>query len=407
MTTPLGRKPGLTPATPQTNAPAPINPAPKTVQVVAKPAVRARVEAEAPRQNTLGKQLAEQGNSKGAAHQSRSAQGSPLFARFAQVGPSETRQAQQAAPLEPARFVEVDASRTMAASGTALHDYVAPQLKDHVVRFNYDSMVFTNAFVDHLNSKRRQDPKATVRDAADSFAPHAGAFCATHGGSHCVGLAQDLITSLKTQGVPAYLVAALLPEELRRKGGPAHGHAAAMIRFENPDDAADRGFVLMDPGLNMASPIVIRPGQPGVLQTGKEHWTFTLDETGGSVNAERHLKSGGVERTTFLTTEWTNVDTALTKHAPLNTNLKVVSRDEDGQVAAALITDLNKRTVTLRVGSQRVSVGFDELPKLQEHLSDEAVKLLGIPRQELMARVGSLVSHEQDLAEARALRGQS
>lgn len=289
----------------------------------------------------------------------------------------------------------------VAAGGVAVAAFCEPLLKDQIVTKHYDSQIFVNRFLDH---RERQLDKSPVA-AFGSFEASAGKEAAEGGASHCVGLAIHLVDDLRKRGVQAFVAPALLPPEMVPKGSPPYAHALAMVPFQNPDAPKDRGVVLLDPGLNLATPIVVRATEPTVLELGGQRWEFRLDEARGEVAVLRSTAKGQ-EGSTFLVREWTNPDEALTRSAPATyTKLKRVVRDDDGGVLAASVIDLDKREITLMAAGQRVRVGFDDLEGLERQCSEAFTGLFGEARTSFIERIRQIVRYEDDLADLRTTKG--
>lgn len=282
--------------------------------------------------------------------------------------------------------------------GDALAAALGPALRDHLVAYRYDSQVFAEQLIDEVRAARERDPAARVEDVLVAHLPQALGATRASGGSHCVGLAQAIAEELRGRGLPAVIGATELPGA----GGVKYGHAFAFVPFRSPDDAADRGVLVLDPGLNLAEPIVVRHHQPFVLELGAQRWTFTLPRGGRHIEVVRAV-GGTDERSRWHLAGWQNVDASLTKVAATADKLKLVARDEAGEIVAATVMDLRSRELTVRVGDVRARVPFDDRARIREVIGDELAELLRFPdRHALLARVEKVLDHEAELARARA-----
>jgi hypothetical protein len=295
--------------------------------------------------------------------------------------------------LSPAaRFAPISPSATVKESSASLCAYLGPLLKEQVTSFNYDSLIFVNRFLEHLEAQREKTPSLSPLEAMKTFEPSAYAEVEGNGGSHCVGLATHLVDYLREQGLPAFVVGA-------REEGSASKlevfHAAAMVKFENPDDPKDKGYVLLEPGLNFTTPVVIKPDQPGRLDQGGQTYNYTLDDK--NLWMDRVFRDGFVKKASFPLQEWQNPE-ILTRLAPmLYDRPALLARNEQGGVVEAVIPDLRQRTFELRVRDQRVIVPFDDPSRLEATVTPEFAEVLNFSREELLGRLEQISRHADEL----------
>lgn len=300
--------------------------------------------------------------------------------------------------VAPPSLVPLHHLERVPEGGEALAARLAPTLRRHVATYRYDSQIFAERLLEALDVAQALAPRARVEDVLEALEPAALSEADAVGGSHCVGLSQALVRDLETQGVRAALGATMFPGQ----GDVPYGHAFVFVPFAHPRDPRDRGVIVLEPGLNLTTPIVVRRDQPFVLELPGQRWVFTLAPGGQRVEVTRESR-GDVERSTWDLAAWHNADASLTKIAAVSPKLKLVSRDEAGDVVAATVLDLDARTLTVRVGAERATVSLDDHERLRAVLGDELALLLELPdRDTLLHRIEKIIARQDDLARARA-----
>lgn len=253
----------------------------------------------------------------------------------------------------------------------------------------YDQLASFNQFADYYRQVKQSNPYITPQEAFVNFKEHTARLDINTGdqidkcdGSQCVGQAQKVVEDLRAQGIPAYVVASELPPQVRQPGEPRDfGHAAAIIK------TADNGFVILDPGLNFAEPIKIKPGEITTVQTPKSKFEFELGAD-GIINVKRSTEKGKgnveVENSTFRTDKFENPDAALTQPSlQLQKVIKVASRDIKGEPQTALVIDIEKGTVTIGLGKNKSEpLSFEQIrsrngKELENLITDDFATLLG------------------------------
>ncbi len=285
--------------------------------------------------------------------------------------------------------------------GKELASRLEGPLKLHVTTYNYDSMFVAEAVLDQATAVRARG--LAVQTSARDARPQAAEALATHGGSQCVGLANDILSRLPP-GLQGYVVASETPPSMRGPNDPMYGHAAALVAFRSPTDPSDRGFILLDPGLNLAEPIVVRPGTETVYKKGQETFTFRLDEGAGKIRMDRQARPGEPAESggAFRVDQWRNAEALTASSAVRTTKLKLCARDEQGGVAAAVVMDLKKGETTIRVGKERASIPFADAATLERAVTPELAAILQHDRDELLGRLRRIVDGQGVLRQARA-----
>jgi hypothetical protein len=295
------------------------------------------------------------------------------------------------------------AKNALAMGSAELLERVAPITRAHVVDHHYDTLDLFIAFAAHFRIVKLEHPQCSASEALSTFSydSKGAAAQSEHGHSFCSGLAADLIDQLRDQGLSsAMLVGCEIP------GNPIRfPHAAAVVPFENPNDSNDRGVLLLDPGRNLAMPLVITPDQTASIGTGGFLNEFKL--VGDSdyavsprIEMNTYKKKGSREPRhpphRFLLQELKNADETLNRGLIATTAAgKLVARQEDGQVAAAIVIGLGdapeNTTVTFRIGKEREDIPAQDLEAWKSSVSEEFAALFGMTQKGLIDKISAFV----------------
>ncbi|MCA9796274.1 MAG: hypothetical protein KC910_30915 [Candidatus Eremiobacteraeota bacterium] len=236
------------------------------------------------------------------------------------------------------------------ADGEELARQLAPTLTRHTVNYRYNSLLPMLDFVNHLNG---QPAECTFRQGFESYAPDLVGDMEKTGGRSCVGMALTLRDDLRRQGLPAYICPVSLPEALQHGNPLAFGHTAVIVPFQHDDD---QGYVILDPGLSIPKPIVVRPDQtvsliPWENSPHPQTWTFQFESPQVlTCDVRIHNSSGGGTSRFLIDQEWTDPEATLGRCASLNPRPRISARDAHGETVAAVAVEMR------RPGSVRVVV---------------------------------------------------
>lgn len=239
---------------------------------------------------------------------------------------------------------------------------VKPLLSDYLTKVHYNSLEDAAAFVDHLSEKRKEKKTATPQEAFDDFSYKSEDSIIKAKGAQCVGQGihfAKVITS--TTKYPAHPCAA------KFAGKEYYGHGAAMIAFANQEDEADQGYILLDPGFNVAEPIVVTEAIPGKVRS----FVYKLDKSGDIKSyRDKTLK------VTIPPQEILNPDDAITKSALLAYDkFLVVARGDNTSVILEL--DLRGEQLTVRVKNKKKSADIKDKEAVTKLISNTVAEALG------------------------------
>ncbi|MGE0493852.1 MAG: hypothetical protein AB7S38_31885 [Vulcanimicrobiota bacterium] len=278
--------------------------------------------------------------------------------------------------------------------GEQLAQQLAPTLTRHTVNYRYNSLLPMLDFVNHLNG---QPAECTFRQGFESYAPDLVGDMAKVGGRSCVGMAITLRDDLRGRGLPAYICPVSLPEALQHGNPLAFGHTAVVIPFRHQND---QGYVILDPGLSIPKPIVVREGQttslvPWENSPHPQTWTFQF-ESPHMLSCEVQIpnSSGGGTSRFLIDQEWTDPEATLGRCASLNPRPRITARDARGETLAAVAVEMRRPgsvRVVVESEGRRQRFAYQAEDKWQEAISPEIARLLlphsADPRQELIEAV--------------------
>lgn len=285
--------------------------------------------------------------------------------------------------------------------GEALAARLTPIASGQVASYNFDSLVLFERFIDHLEALRRERPEVTPLEALESFAFDSLASLRRDGSTYCIGLARQLVETLRGEGWPCYLCASSLGEEFREPGLPAFSHAAAILRFRSPIRTDDAGLVLFDPGYNFAFPIVLRPGGSALTGNPEHPSRFELNPEGTEVTAflSKAFRFG---RLAYRTDRWVNADEHLSRGFVRAAALaRLVARDAAGRVVASLSLRFDQGLLRLKVGAHVLELELEDRAAWSACITPAFAALFRTDQARLLERLERVIAHLDDL---RALR---
>ena len=259
----------------------------------------------------------------------------------------------------------------------------------------YDRVVYINAFI----LFKAQNPKLSEDEALARFDARSAEIVKQCQGGHCGGLSGSLLRE-ENYGPGAYLVGSILPKTYQQKKAPEYCHVAAMIRFQNPETAEDNGLILLEPGFNITTPIVVKKGVVTSLDQGPEIWDFTVNDGCTEVVCQPRDAKGATwaaskskdKRMTYRTDVFLNPDESLT--VPLlrvDGRPVILARDETGAVVANIVVNYVKGTIELRIGSTKFEpTPFDQVDRKGAWLKGaetQLAKLVHLTPEELIGRL--------------------
>jgi hypothetical protein len=267
-------------------------------------------------------------------------------------------------------------------------------------------MVVLCQYLDELDRARKEAPGRvpSPREVLLRFRPDSLKGLAKTGGSQCVGLVLRLVDELRELGIPALVGPGEVPSFIRRPWDPAFGHAFGLIAFA---DGRDRGFVVLDPGVHLPGPVVVREGRPGVLEQGagadRIRWEFIYEPAREVIRCFRTARGKRLDWGTLHAMQWLNPDPVLTRSGPVRHGFSVVQRDELGAVAAVAI-DLESRSFNRVVrGQEKLNLSLDERAAVDDALTAELARALRVSRRGLAERLFQILDHEDELASIRVV----
>jgi hypothetical protein len=259
-------------------------------------------------------------------------------------------------------------------------------LAQHLESHPFDSWGLAQEFIRH----------AAAGGVTGNHSVNTRQLCGEYGGSHCVGLAQAMVEELKARGVAAYVCAAAMAET-----GPLFGHAAVMASFQCDHRAEDRGCILMDPGLNLGVPVVVRPQVPALVLQAGQRMAMTFDERQQVVFAHVQRGNRWKLRHAFVAAPWLNADEALSAFEHLKTDFKLVARNRDGNVQSALVVDFKHRALVLQHSGQKTRAPLDDVALCGVLVSHVVAASFHTTRTRLLDRLAELVTGETLLRRER------
>ncbi|MFL6161075.1 MAG: DUF4157 domain-containing protein [Jatrophihabitantaceae bacterium] len=305
----------------------------------------------------------------------------------------------------PPKWGPVDPRAVVPRGSGALVAELEVLLKKQTANRNYDRLIYINSFI----LFKAQNPQYTDDEALARFELRSAEIVEQCQGGHCGGLSGSLLKEVD-YGPGAYLVGSKLPASFQQEKAPEYCHVAAMIRFQNPETAADNGLILLEPGFNITKPIVVRKGETTSLPMGPaEVWDFTVDDACTEVVCQPRpapdakawaAKKSREARMTYRTDVFLNPDESLTKPLlRIDGRPQILARDEHGEVAAVIAINYAKRQIEFRIGKDKAApVGFAAVDAGGAWLKGAEVplsKLMHIPPKELITRIYHAVQLHQ------------
>ncbi len=155
------------------------------------------------------------------------------------------------------------------ASSDLLLQTLQPILEDHLEEINYDRLSASLQIMNHFNSC-----SSFLMNELRNF----NYIPIIDKGGPCVSISLDLIKRLPNW-IKAYLVGAQLPAKYQQFAFPLYCHTAVMIRYQNPDESNDSGYIILDPSFDLPIPILINHETVfKYTRPGRDHWTMWLKD---------------------------------------------------------------------------------------------------------------------------------
>ncbi len=272
-----------------------------------------------------------------------------------------------------------------------------PILQKRISETKYDRVVIACQFLTHYFLQKNLSPL----EALHCFKIDGS--LEQNQGNSCVALSFDLISLLPSQIRP-YLAAATLSDRYQQFAGPLYSHVTPIIAFQNPRDAEDAGFILLDPSFHIAEPIVVKKDHPFAYQMGKKKgvWRFSQkqnrivcqpgpQEGEAPWPIEKTLESKMVYRTDSILNP--EESSALPMFA-IDRSYPIVSRNPDGRQAAHINIELNKKEISWKIGEERRDpISFEAVLTGAFRFDSETADLLLIDRDELNDSVSRIVQY--------------
>jgi hypothetical protein len=296
--------------------------------------------------------------------------------------------------LSVGRFEPFRAEDIARMSSADLTKLLTPLLQNHVSTYNYDSLALWNSVAARLRAARAERPDLPLRETLRAVPWMLASNLAEFSGDVCFGLAEAVISELDAMGIKAFVVGSTLPGN-----GATLVHGAAALAFENPDDPEDAGFILLDPGLNISKPLVLKQGKPETLELAGSSWELELNPTSSLCHMTRIVSGSndGAERSTFRMEKWLGLDGVSADVALKFTQKpKIVARDENGNVIGAVLLNPGRNRITLRAGDVAASHSLDS-DDWKTSITDDFASLLKTTRARLMARIEEVAALATEL----------
>ena len=280
-------------------------------------------------------------------------------------------------------------ARTVPKSSAELVGILRPLLQRYLQKVRYNSLEDAAAFSKHLDAARSDSEGVTPQQAFESFTPSSIGPLTTVLGAQCVGQALDFASMVaKQSSLPAYATAAQFA------GRRQYGHAAALLKFQNPDAADDGGFILMDPGFNADEPLVITPTANAKLRKFSYRWNPDKSKL-------KNVNDTGQVAVTFDIDPLLNPDEGVSRNALMSyKTFTVVTRGQKTDIV--LQVDLRNNQFMLRRGSKSFKCLLTEMDRIRAYITDEVAEALGYGKvgegaARLLDSVSAVIRAKDDL----------
>lgn len=257
----------------------------------------------------------------------------------------------------------------ISSSSRDIVDQVRSILRERLQVINYDRLFPISQFLDHYQKYQKDSTEDILPiDAFKTF--RFIPILPTNNGGPCLSLTFDLKNHLPEYLKP-YIAIAKLPGKYQQFGFPEYSHTAVLIKFTNPFDPNDKGFVLLDPSFDIDEPIVLKEdGNPFVYDTTVNGiWTFYIKddqiicEIDNGQTISETAYEGNDYKMFYITNQITNpIECSAMPMILCDRRLSLLSRQENGLHLAHLNVELNKnRVIWDQNGTRFIPISFQQL----------------------------------------------
>lgn len=228
---------------------------------------------------------------------------------------------------------------------------VTPILRKRLVEANYDRIFPVTQFLEHYQKCKKKDQTITPIEACKSFVFHP--LIPSFRGGPCVSLTYDLYEHLPEE-IKGFIVAARLPGKYQQFAFPQFSHTAILIKYQNPNDHEDNGYILLDPSFDISEPILLKNGGTPFFYDMKNKgvWKFSLIEDQilceilSEESALTRDESPDLWRMVYLTAKLDNpIESSAVPMIFVDRRLSLLSRDSQGKMIVHLNVELNKKRI--------------------------------------------------------------
>jgi hypothetical protein len=274
---------------------------------------------------------------------------------------------------------------------------VTPLFRSYLAETKYDRMVIADQFLRHFFNQKNESPLAALTTfEIDCTLNH-------HPGNTCVGLSLDFIERLP-KPIYAYPIGAILSQKYHQFAGPTYSHVTCLIRYQNPRDEMDSGYILLEQSFHISSPILlVNQGSAFGYDMGSKNgiWNFSIqgDEIicqGTPRPGELPWSTEELERSLmrYRTDKIENpIPSSAMPMFPIDRSLPIVSHHEDGVQPARIDIDFNKHEISWKIYDEKMpAIAFEKMPKAP--FGSDIADLLRMDKEHLNEMVSRLVTHE-------------
>jgi len=284
---------------------------------------------------------------------------------------------------------------TALASGSEIAEAIRPILRERLAARNYDRMFPVTQFLDHYEALCAEGIDLSPLEALKSF--RFQTILPDERGGPCYSVTYDLFTHLP-KGFSPYICLSQLPERFQQFGFPKYSHTAILIRYQNPSDRQDCGYVLLDPSFDIDEPLIIRSsGEPSLFDTGANGiWHFYVRD--GAIICD--LVKGQEKVGTMIYTTQKIENPIASSAVPMflvDRRLSMLSRTDRGQRLAHIRIEVDKKRVIWDQERKRFApITFQQIGegwKFPEWFAQG----LYMSQETLNAKIAKIVKHQATL----------
>lgn len=246
-------------------------------------------------------------------------------------------------------------------SGSEIVDKLKPILKSRISQTNYDRTFPIIQFIDYYNSLKKPLKNLSPIEAFKKFKFEP--LLSNNRGGPCLTLTLDLIQYIPEE-LNAYVCLAKLPTKYQQIAFPEYSHSAVLIRYVNPNNSRDCGFVLLDPSFDIDEPILLEENQAPYYYDTKINgiWKFYLEKDKIICEIIKE-DSDVIDKMVYLTHKVTNpIESSAMPMLLVDRRLSLLSRKENGLHLAHLNVELNKKRVIWdKDGTRFEPISFDQI----------------------------------------------